>query len=176
VKEYSVFKVILPLHAQPRRISSSSSYSLNSSHSQSSTPEDETETKYLNILVADDNSVNRRLMTQILEKRGHSVESAMNGEEAIEVFEENGGHDFFNVILVDEEMPKLNGIGVVLHIREMETKLNDKYVPILSISGNWSAQHVKRTLEAGADATCSKPFKVNDFIQLVETHGYKNPL
>jgi CheY-like chemotaxis protein/anti-sigma regulatory factor (Ser/Thr protein kinase) len=179
-KEYTLFKVVLPLHVQPRRISSSSSYSgissasIMSSQGESSSTEEDDKPKFLNVLIADDNNVNRRLMAQILEKRGHDVTAAADGEEAIQMFEEGGGHDFFHILLLDEEMPKLSGIQVIKHIREKEKAMVNRRVPIVSISGHCTEEHNRKTTEAGADVTFSKPFKVNEFIQVVEAHGYKS--
>jgi signal transduction histidine kinase/CheY-like chemotaxis protein len=170
-KEGSMFKVILPLHIQPRRISSSSSHSAASA---SSTTEEDNESKYLTILIADDNAINRRLMTQILERRGHDVTGVADGEEALQIFERDGGHDHYDVVVIDEEMPKLNGLDVVRHIREIEDTLHlKKRMPLISISGHGAEEDfIRKIIEAGADATCAKPFKVNDFINIVETHGF----
>ncbi|KAL0489038.1 hybrid signal transduction histidine kinase K [Acrasis kona] len=172
-KEFSLFKVVLPLHSTPRRISSSSSYSSVSSLSLGGREEEEEEQKFLNVLVADDNAINRRLMAQVLEKRGHEVRMAADGEEALQIFEAEGGHNHFDIVLLDEEMPKLTGLDVVRHIRELEVGMKNVRMPLLSISGHGTEEYVKKIIEAGVDATCSKPFKINEFVRLVEEHGYQ---
>jgi CheY-like chemotaxis protein len=68
------------------------------------------------VLVADDNTVNQKLMTQVITKGGHIVDVAGDGLEALQTFIENGGHAGYDVLLLDEEMPRMNGIEVVKRV------------------------------------------------------------
>lgn len=64
----------------------------------------------MRILLAEDNIINQKLVTQVLKKRGHVIDIASDGMEALLLFESNGGHDTYDVLLIDEEMPKMKGI------------------------------------------------------------------
>src|SRR5205085_1342545 len=70
----------------------------------------------LNVLMAEDNQVNQRLATRLLEKRGHRVAVTSDGKEAVETYLTES----FDVILMDVHMPKLNGLEATTRIREKE--------------------------------------------------------
>ena len=69
--------------------------------------------KVLRVLIAEDNIINQRLVSQILKKRGHESDIASDGIEALTVFERNGGHDTYDALLIDEEMPRMKGEKVL---------------------------------------------------------------
>ena len=102
------------------------------------------------LLVADDNKVNRLLLTRSLELQGHRVASAENGRIALEMLRAEP----FDLMLLDMEMPELDGFGV-LERMVADGKLRD--IPVIVTSSLEGVAHVVRFLELGADDYLPKP-------------------
>ena len=102
------------------------------------------------LLVADDNKVNRLLLTRSLELQGHRVASAENGRIALEMLRAES----FDLMLLDMEMPELDGFGV-LEQMVADGKLRD--IPVIVTSSLEGVSHVVRCLELGADDYLPKP-------------------
>jgi adenylate cyclase len=102
------------------------------------------------LLVVDDNKVNRLLLTRSLELQGHSVASAENGRVALEMLRREG----FDLLLLDMEMPEMNGFQV------LEQLVNDRQlrdVPVIVTSSLEGVENVVRCIELGAEDYLSKP-------------------
>jgi CheY-like chemotaxis protein/anti-sigma regulatory factor (Ser/Thr protein kinase) len=109
----------------------------------------------LTILLAEDNPVNQKVATTILKSRGHTVVLAENGVDAVSLAAQ---HDF-DLILMDIQMPRLDGVEATAQIRAAEG--NDrKRVPILALTAHALAGDEARFLAAGMDGYLSKPFQV----------------
>ena len=102
------------------------------------------------LLVADDNKVNRLLLTRSLELQGHRVASAENGRVALDMLK----REAFDLLLLDMEMPELNGFQVLEHMAG-DTQLRD--VPVIVTSSLEGVAHVVRCIELGADDYLPKP-------------------
>ena len=102
------------------------------------------------LLVADDNKVNRLLLTRSLELQGHRVASAENGRVALEMLR----REAFDLLLLDMEMPELNGFQV-LEQMVGDARLRD--LPVIVTSSLEGVAHVVRCLELGADDFLHKP-------------------
>jgi adenylate cyclase len=102
------------------------------------------------LLVADDNKVNRLLMTRSLEVQGHRVASAENGRIALQMLRAES----FDLVLLDMEMPELDGFGV-LEQMVADTKLRD--IPVIVTSSLEGIQDIVRCIELGADDYLNKP-------------------
>jgi adenylate cyclase len=102
------------------------------------------------LLVADDNKVNRLLMTRSLELLGHRVTVATNGREALDMLR----HDTFDLMLLDIEMPEMNGFQVLEHLKA-DKQLHD--LPVIVTSSLESVDNVVRCIELGAEDYLSKP-------------------
>jgi adenylate cyclase len=103
------------------------------------------------VLVVDDDALNRRLVTATLAREGHHTTSANDGNEALAALRE----DPPDVILLDIEMPGLDGIQVLERIKADETL---RHLPVIMISGVEDTASVVRCLEMGADDFLTKPF------------------
>jgi len=161
VGEGTTFKVILPLRATPVPIRKKSE-----DNQQFFSPNI---TKKLRILLADDNTVNQHLVSQVLSKRGHEVVVANDGVEALQIFERDGEHSGFDVLLLDDEMPRMTGREVIQTIRNIEQANSDSFhIPIISISGNVSDDYFQIIKKIGADLCVSKPFRLQNLINAVE--------
>lgn len=108
----------------------------------------------LRVLVAEDNLVNRQLVARLLEKRGHSVHLTSNGREAVEA----ATAEPFDVILMDIQMPELDGLDATRQIREWEAGGN-RHTPIIALTAHAMQGDRERCLAAGMDAYLSKPIR-----------------
>jgi len=117
----------------------------------------------LSILVAEDNSVNQRLAARLLEKKGYCVATASNGREAIEAAEKTA----FDLILMDVQMPEMDGLAATAAIRERE-RLTGAHVPILASTAHAMGGDRERCLQSGMDGYVSKPFKAEALYAAVE--------
>ncbi|MBL8175326.1 MAG: response regulator [Bryobacterales bacterium] len=104
------------------------------------------------VLVAEDNTVNQRLILRLLEKRGHHVRLASNGKEACEIF----AQEDFDVILMDVQMPELDGLEATARIRA-SLPPSRRRVPIIALTAHASESSRKEFLNAGMDEFLPKP-------------------
>ncbi|MDB5452588.1 MAG: histidine kinase, partial [Caulobacteraceae bacterium] len=109
----------------------------------------------LRVLVADDHPTNRRVIELILGQMGAAVTSAENGQEAVELWKQGG----FDLILMDMQMPVMDGLTATRTIREHERSSGVR-TPILMLTANAMPEHVKAGREAGADGHLAKPITV----------------
>ena len=108
----------------------------------------------LRVLLAEDNLVNQLLATALLEKRGHTVVVVPNGKEAIASYESHP----FDVILMDAQMPEIDGLDATAAIRERERD-GTTHTPIVALTAHAMKGDRERFLEAGMDAYLSKPLE-----------------
>jgi signal transduction histidine kinase/CheY-like chemotaxis protein/HPt (histidine-containing phosphotransfer) domain-containing protein len=120
--------------------------------------------KTLRILVTEDTELNRELVSELLTKRGHSVITAADGIEALAALE----RDSFDVVLMDEEMPRMNGLDTTRAIRKMETSTG-RHLRIVGFTGNATDEDARRCLNAGMDAFLAKPVQMDKLYQAVES-------
>ena len=109
-----------------------------------------------NVLLVEDNELNREIAYEILEEEGMMVESADDGTTAIEIVKEKGA-DYFDFILMDIQMPVMNGYDATKAIREMYP---DAHIPIIALSANAFEEDKRKSLEAGMDDHVAKPIDV----------------
>ena len=107
----------------------------------------------LRLLLAEDNRVNQKLAVALLEKEGHMVEVTANGREAVGAFEEGR----FDAILMDVQMPEMDGLAATQAIRDRET---EKRIPIIAMTAHAMAGDRERCLAAGMDEYVSKPIRI----------------
>ncbi len=115
----------------------------------------------LRVLIAEDNPVNQQVASTMLRRRGHTVEIVNNGQEAVEILR----REKFDVVLMDLQMPILDGLGATAAIRADET---GKRTPIVALTANAATGERERCLSAGMDDYLSKPFRATDLITVVE--------
>jgi len=109
----------------------------------------------LKVLLAEDNSVNQKLALRLLEKAGHRVTLAASGREAFTAWE-NQAPPGFDVVLMDIQMPEMDGMEATAAIRERE-KSSGEHVPILAMTAHAMRGDKERCLAAGMDGYISKP-------------------
>ena len=121
--------------------------------------------KPLRILVAEDNLVNRTLVTTLLRKRGHTVTAVENGREAVETFETAPRR--FDVALLDVQMPEMSGLEATEAIRDREGATGRR-LPIIALTAHAMQGDRERCLDAGMDGYLSKPIDVDELVETVE--------
>jgi two-component system, sensor histidine kinase and response regulator len=117
----------------------------------------------LNILVAEDNLVNQMVVRKILEKRGHRVTIANNGQAALEALQEAT----FDIVLMDIEMPVMNGIEATQVIRQKEL-LSGRHQPIIALTAHALKEAVERSFLTGMDDHLSKPIHAKELLQKID--------
>ncbi|HEY9766501.1 MAG TPA: ATP-binding protein [Chroococcales cyanobacterium] len=120
------------------------------------------QTRPLRILLAEDNAVNQRVAVRMLEKRGHSVFLANNGQEALAAW--SAGN--FDLVLMDVMMPLMNGLVATRTIREAEKKTQARLknlprTPIIALTANAMKGDAEECLAAGMDGYISKPIELS---------------
>ena len=120
----------------------------------------------LRVLVAEDNLVNLKLVTRLLEKRGHQVHGVEDGRAAVDAIESRQ-HGRFDAVLMDLQMPSMSGLEATQAIRAYETT-DGGHVPIIALTAHAMAGDRERCLASGMDAYLSKPIDVTQLIRTVE--------
>jgi CheY-like chemotaxis protein/HPt (histidine-containing phosphotransfer) domain-containing protein len=123
----------------------------------------------LRILVAEDNLVNRKLVTRLLQKRGHRISSVDNGRSALEAATSATGRQF-DVVLMDVQMPEMNGLEATGAIRQRE-RASGRHVPIIALTAHAMPADRERCLAAGMDGYLAKPIDVEELIAAVEAYA-----
>ena len=123
----------------------------------------------LKILLAEDNPVNRKFAVRMLQKMGHTVSVAGNGREVLTAMEE----DNFHLILMDVQMPEMDGFQATAAIRQNEAATGGARIPIIAITAHAMQGYRKRCLEAGMDGYLSKPINANELFETLEAQVEK---
>jgi len=117
-----------------------------------------------NILLVEDNPLNQKLALSLLKKHGFNVTLAQNGKEAVYNFRQGG----FDLILMDCQMPVMDGFEATAAIRATEAKSSSsKHVPIVAMTANAMQGDRERCLEAGMDDYLSKPINRQELYQTI---------
>ena len=124
-------------------------------------------TPALRILLVEDNPVNQKVATRLLEKMGHSVTLAGNGREALDVLERSGW-DGFELVLLDIQMPVMDGFETIAVIRERE-RGNGRHLPVIALTAHTIDGDAERCLRAGMDGYASKPIIVADLQAVIQS-------
>jgi signal transduction histidine kinase/CheY-like chemotaxis protein len=118
----------------------------------------------LRILLTEDNVVNQRLASRLLEKEGHVVVVAEDGAKALKACKENT----FDLILMDVQMPVMDGIEATAAIRETE-QTSGHHIPIIAMTAHAMAGDRQRFLKAGMDGYVSKPIHSRELLEAIES-------
>jgi two-component system sensor histidine kinase/response regulator len=116
----------------------------------------------LRLLVVEDNPVNRLVATRLLAKRNHTVLSASNGREALEMIE----REQFDCALMDVQMPVLDGLRATAAVRSKE-RISGGHLPIIAMTAHAMAGDLERCIAAGMDGYLTKPIKAEDVFATV---------
>jgi CheY-like chemotaxis protein len=115
-------------------------------------------------LIAEDNEVNQKVIRLILEKNGYQFSFAKNGLEAIQMYQNNT----YQLILMDCQMPELDGLQACQEIRNIEKLRNSATrCPIIAMTANTMLGDREKCLQVGMDDFLAKPFRSQDLLRMV---------
>jgi signal transduction histidine kinase/DNA-binding response OmpR family regulator len=117
--------------------------------------------KKLHILLAEDVLTNQKLATSLLKKRGHSVVVANNGKEAVEIF----GGEKFDIILMDIQMPVMDGIEATKLIRKSGSE-----IPVIAMTAHAMKGDREKFLSEGMNDYIAKPLKIKEVFEVIEKY------
>ena len=123
----------------------------------------------LNVLVAEDNHINQKVISKILQNDGHHVAIADNGRQALELFANNS----FDIILMDIQMPQMDGVAAMQAIRETA---HGASIPIIALTANALKGDRERYKVAGFDEHVSKPVKKEILFNCIHQLTKKKPI
>jgi CheY-like chemotaxis protein len=124
----------------------------------------------LRILLVEDNAVNRTLAVRLLEKRGHAVTVAGDGRAALEALEK----DSFDLVLMDVQMPVMDGLEATRAIRAKE-KQTGGHLPVVAMTAHALKEDQERCLSAGMDDYVSKPIRTSELFAAIDRATLKFP-
>ncbi len=119
--------------------------------------------RFLKVLLAEDNVINQKLAATILQKMGHIVTIAENGEEALSKIE----NSHFDVILMDIQMPEMDGFQATRAIREKE-KGSGGHIPIFAMTAHAMSGDREKCLAEGMDGYISKPINADELVENID--------
>lgn len=126
----------------------------------------------MKVLLVEDNEINQEIAVSLLEDEDVTVETADNGQEAVEMFATHPP-DTYDVILMDIMMPVMDGIAATKAIRHMEDRPDGARIPIVAMTANAYAEDVKKSREAGMNDHLPKPVDLDRMLRILAR--YKKP-
>jgi PAS domain S-box-containing protein len=114
------------------------------------------------ILVVEDNLVNQKLVVRVLEKAGHQTAVAVTGRKALEIL----GEQSFDLVLMDLQMPEMDGFDTTATIRERE-QATGRHIPIIAMTAHAMKGDRERCLEKGMDEYIPKPIDANALLEVI---------
>lgn len=151
--EGSTFEVMIPFKIAPEIVKNTKDFKVS--------------IKGKKVLLVEDNDLNREIAKTLLEDEGVLVSEAVDGLNALKVFEESE-IGYFDLILMDVVMPNMNGLSATRAIRELNRI--DSNLPIIALSANAYAEDIKKTKDAGMDDYVSKPFKIENLVEMIDKY------
>lgn len=123
----------------------------------------------LSILVAEDNAVSREVAVLMLKEKGHAVEAVNNGREALNALKRQS----FDVVLMDIQMPEMDGMEATRIIRGSEEAGFDRDIPVIAMTAYAFDEDMQQCVEAGMDGRITKPVNLDDITREIRRVLYK---
>ena len=117
----------------------------------------------LRVLLADDHAANRKVVEVLLGPLDVELTSVVDGAQAVEAFEA----DYFDLVLMDMQMPVMDGLTATRRLREIERRDGRVHTPIVMLTANAMSEHVEASLAAGADRHLTKPLTVQSLMNCI---------
>lgn len=122
------------------------------------------------VLVAEDDLVNQKVISTMLKSLGVRVDIAANGQEAVDLFQEN----IYNFVFMDMQMPVMDGTTATLKIRSLEEEAGSDKTPIFALTANALKEHKNMCLESGMDGYLSKPITQSKLSSIIQDYKAKS--
>lgn len=167
LSEGSVFTVTLPLKLQERAEKDCSEYE--TTQTVLAGKRDYSDKR---VLLVEDNEINREIAREMLSESGIMIEEACDGEEAVQKVAE-GQEGYYDLILMDIQMPKMDGYEASKRIRAMDRD-DTREVPIIAMTANAFSEDVQAALQAGMNAHFAKPVDMNVLQQMLDEYLNKS--
>ncbi len=120
--------------------------------------------KKIHILLAEDNDISQKWQLLTLERQGYTVEIANNGEEVLEGLKKQ----HFDIVLMDVQMPKMDGIEAARAIRSSTDNTFNPEIPIIAVTAHALEEEKERCLKAGMNSCVTKPFNSEELFKEIE--------
>jgi CheY-like chemotaxis protein len=121
----------------------------------------------IRILLAEDNPINEDLARTLLQMNGAAIDSVWNGREAVQAL----GQKVYDLVLMDVQMPVLDGLQATREIRSAKTQVLNHQIPIIAMTANAMRKDQEDCLAAGMNDYVSKPFKLDDLFSKITRWG-----
>ena len=118
------------------------------------------------ILVVEDNAVNQKLALRLLEKFGYRADAVANGKEAVKTLE----NDFYDLVLMDVQMPEMDGYQATSIIRDRQSNVRNDDVPIIAMTANVMKGDREHCLEAGMNHYVAKPIRPKKLLEVINMY------
>lgn len=119
------------------------------------------------VLLVEDNPVNQKVAVRFLERMGCKVRVADNGAEGVKAWQEAR----FDIVLMDLQMPVMDGLTATRRIRELETARGQSGIPIVALTANAMAGQLEKCMEAGMSGFLTKPLEIARLHETLERYG-----
>lgn len=119
----------------------------------------------LKVLLADDHAANRKVVEVLLAPLDVEMTSVVDGQEAVDAFED----DYFDLVLMDMQMPVMDGLTATRRMREIEKRDGRVHTPIVMLTANAMREHIDASLQAGADMHLTKPLTVQSLMSCINS-------
>ena len=129
-----------------------------------SKPRVRSESRESRVLIVEDNQINRKVILSILGSMGIQADSAVNGREALEIFMKHS----YDIVLMDVQMPELDGYETVAEIRRIEN--GKKHTPVIALTAHALKDDREKCIAAGMDDYLSKPIRKTNIIEIVNKY------
>lgn len=126
------------------------------------------DTRPLHILLVEDAATNRFLIKAYLKELPYTVDEAENGEIAVEKF----NYGKYDLVLMDMQMPVLDGYEATRTIRRFERETNAPRTPVIALTAHALVDDMEKSLDAGCDAHLTKPIKKSDLLKAIQTYTH----
>jgi len=125
----------------------------------------------LHVLLAEDNLINQKLTLILLSKLGHTAAAANNGVEAVELFR----RERFDIVLMDIQMPLMDGVEALEALRKVEQERGGGAVPVVAVTAYALGEDRQKFLDAGFDGYIAKPFKSSYLAEVLASLTSREP-
>lgn len=122
----------------------------------------------LSLLLVEDVDINREIFASLLEETGIHIDMAVNGQEAVEAFQNNP--EAYNIIIMDLQMPIMDGHTATRTIRSLNHP-NAQNIPIIAMTANAFTEDIEKCLESGMNDHTRKPIDVEELIKKIQIHA-----